>query len=143
VFIREADYSVNGERASVGVFRARLAKNDYRLCRQHSFRRHFERSYRFSRVFIFARPRADGRYGRRRESGSVATRRDATRKSIRQKSFPFRPAQNAGHRNVVLPVHAVASRGFEIPEIKLGLKPGKCEFEMLPPDVRGPDPPSA
>jgi len=91
VFIREADYSVNGERTSVGVFRARLAKNDYRLCRQHSFRRHFERSYRFSRVFIFARPRADGRYGRRRESGSVATRRDATRRGSRsgRKVFLF------------------------------------------------------
>lgn len=70
--------------------------------------------------------------------------RHATRKSIQRKSFPFRPARNGGHWNVVLPVHAVASReASKIPGIKLGLKPGKCEFEMLPPDVRGPDLPSA
>ncbi|EGI65697.1 hypothetical protein G5I_05797 [Acromyrmex echinatior] len=65
--------------------------------------------------------------------------RDAEVDPAQKFSFPA----GSGHWNVVLPVHAVASRGFEIPGIKLGLKPGKCEFEMLPPDVRGPDLPSA
>jgi len=82
VFIREADYSVNGERGR--VFRARLAENDYRLCR-HSF------CSGISSVRIDFRTRRGSR-------------------SAGQKSFPFRPAQNAGHRNVVLPVHAVARR---------------------------------
>jgi len=106
VFIREADYSVNGERGR--VFRARLAENDYRLCR-HSFCSGIS-SVRIdfrACLFIFARPRMD--MGDRRRG----TRRDATRRGSRsagQKSFPFRPAQNAGHRNVVLPVHAVARR---------------------------------
>lgn len=73
------------------------------------------------------------RPGKTRHATRTRARRGS--RSGERESFPFRPAQNGGHRNVVLPVHAVASRGFEIPGIKLGLKPGKCEFEMLPPDV--------
>ncbi|KYN14957.1 hypothetical protein ALC57_12853 [Trachymyrmex cornetzi] len=79
----------------------------------------------------------------------VATRPVQTRETGMERDAEVDPTQKfsfpagSGHWNVVLPVHAVASRGFEIPGIKLGLKPGKCEFEMLPPDVRGPDLPSA
>ncbi|KYN41042.1 hypothetical protein ALC56_04190 [Trachymyrmex septentrionalis] len=72
-------------------------------------------------------------------NGQLAACDDAEVDPTQKFSFPA----GSGHWNVVLPVHAVASRGFEIPGIKLGLKPGKCEFEMLPPDVRGPDLPSA
>lgn len=75
----------------------------------------------------------------REACGTDRAARDAEVDPAQKFSFPV----GSGHRNVVLPVHAVASRGFEIPGIKLGLKPSKCEFEMLPPDVRGPDLPSA
>lgn len=91
---------------------------------------------RFLRTFIFARRR---RIPGRKNGGAAGEGRGrrATRKSIQHEKFSFSAgAEWCGHRNVVLPVHAVASRGFEIPGIKLGLKPGKCEFEMLPPDVR-------